>query len=244
MEHHPAGVPALVLLVSSLALGSVTAQAALPPTLDTAAADALLHGEAAGDYHGRQLYGGGDVNGDGYEDLLIGAYGNDAGGNAAGKAYLILGGATHLGGAVSVATAADASWIGEHAGDYASLELAICPDLDADGRDELLIGAYHSSDGGAEAGKIYVVYGRASGWTTGTSLAQADASFSGAAGTATPGTRPARSTWCSGPAGRGAPMRPSRPLRGRPSSGSTRRTGRGAPSPDPATWTETASPTC
>ena len=33
----------------------------------------------------------GDVDGDGYHDLLIGAYGNDDGGTDAGAAYLLLG---------------------------------------------------------------------------------------------------------------------------------------------------------
>ena len=33
----------------------------------------------------------GDVDGDGLDDLLVGAWGNDDGGSLAGKAYLILG---------------------------------------------------------------------------------------------------------------------------------------------------------
>jgi hypothetical protein len=37
------------------------------------------------------LGGGGDVNGDGYDDLLVGAAGSDANGNNAGAAYLVAG---------------------------------------------------------------------------------------------------------------------------------------------------------
>ncbi len=157
----------------------LTARGALPDSLDTSDADAVLHGEAIGDYGGRQVYGGGDVNGDGFDDLLVGAYLNDDGGSAAGKAYLILGDPVRLSGTQSLATVADASWIGEHAGDYASLELAIAPDIDGDGLDDLLIGAYHNSDGGLEAGKVYVVYGRSAGWNVDVSIGTADASFLG-----------------------------------------------------------------
>ena len=41
-------------------------------------------GEAADDFFGRSVSGAGDVNNDGYDDLIVGAYGNDAGGTYAG----------------------------------------------------------------------------------------------------------------------------------------------------------------
>lgn len=40
---------------------------------------------------GEAVGGGGDVNGDGFSDLLIGAPGYDSGCSDAGAAYLILG---------------------------------------------------------------------------------------------------------------------------------------------------------
>jgi len=54
---------------------------------------ALLYtitGEAAGDFFG-SVSAAGDVNNDGYADLIVGAYHNDAGGEEAGRAYVYLG---------------------------------------------------------------------------------------------------------------------------------------------------------
>ena len=60
--------------------------------LDLSAADAKLRGDGGSDYAGRAVAGGGDVNDDGLGDLLVGAYGEDSGGSAAGAVYVILGG--------------------------------------------------------------------------------------------------------------------------------------------------------
>ena len=52
---------------------------------------ASFWGEDTGDYSGYSVAGAGDVNGDGYDDILIGAYMNAEGGDRAGQTYLILG---------------------------------------------------------------------------------------------------------------------------------------------------------
>ena len=61
-------------------------------TLDLAAADGKLTGTSSSDQAGRAVAGVGDLDGDGYGDLLVGAYGEDTGGSAAGAAYILLGG--------------------------------------------------------------------------------------------------------------------------------------------------------
>ena len=53
-----------------------------------------VFGADADDYSGATVSGAGDVNGDGYDDLLIGAFGADGLGNnrpSAGETYVIFG---------------------------------------------------------------------------------------------------------------------------------------------------------
>jgi hypothetical protein len=81
------------LLIGSMHYGSHTGRAYLvlggssPTSMGLGSADAIYTGESTWDYSASGLAGAGDVNGDGYSDLLIGAYGTDS---DRGKAYLVL----------------------------------------------------------------------------------------------------------------------------------------------------------
>jgi hypothetical protein len=157
------------------------ARADLPSSMLDTEADASWSGEAADDYAGRTIAGNGDVNGDGYPDLLVGAYGADDGAAGAGESYLLLGGPSRWSGD-SALSAADASWVGTYAGEYTSLELGLVPDMDGDGFDEIAIGAYNNSQVAYQAGELYLVYGEAgASWGTDVSLSSADASWLGEA---------------------------------------------------------------
>ena len=48
-------------------------------------------GAADFDTSGGSVHVAGDVNNDGFDDIIIGAYGNDAGGSDAGAAYVVFG---------------------------------------------------------------------------------------------------------------------------------------------------------
>ncbi len=126
----------------------------------------------------RTLAGAGDVDGDGHDDLLLGAHENGENGDDAGQAYLLLGGTQSWAADTDVGLA-DASFLGEVAGDHAGRSVALAGDVDGDGLDDLLIGAYDSGDGALEAGQAYLVLGRVSGWAMDTDLGLADASFLG-----------------------------------------------------------------
>ena len=122
--------------------------------------------------------GVGDVNGDGIDDLLIGAYKNDEAGQDAGQAYLILGKTTGWGYGVSL-DQADASFLGEAPDDGAGFRIDGAGDVNADGFRDFLIVSPENGEGGANAGQAYLIFGRAQGWMVDTDLGLADASFLG-----------------------------------------------------------------
>jgi subtilisin family serine protease len=141
-------------------------------------ADASFIGEMQFDYSGYSVAAAGDVNGDGYDDMLIGAYGNDADGSNAGKTYLIFGKAT--GWAMDTPLSqSDASFIGETQSSYSGYSVAPAGDVNGDGFDDILIGAYANNEGGDFSGQTYLIFGKAAGWTNNMSLSMADASFIG-----------------------------------------------------------------
>lgn len=171
------------VIAISFAVGVCAAPGGLwawDPGTDLSVANASFWGEEADDLAGWSVSGAGDVNGDGYDDVLIGAWGNqDGGGVNAGQVYLFLG--QESGWVVDTdLSAADASFWGENAGDSAGITVSGAGDVNRDGFDDILIGASRNRDGGEVcAGKVYLILGKQSGWTTDTNLSTADASFLG-----------------------------------------------------------------
>lgn len=121
------------------------------PTLH-AAPDVTLRGQADGERFGYPLTSVGDVNGDGFADLLVAAPTSDVAGQGAGRAYV------HLGGAV-IDTAPALTIDGEAAGDGFGYYLAGAGDVDDDGYGDLAIVAYLNDSGGVDAGRAYVYRG-------------------------------------------------------------------------------------
>jgi len=141
-------------------------------------ADASFLGEDDNDEAGSSLSGGGDVNGDGFDDILVGAYLNGQGGNSAGKTYLIFGRSTGWSKDVNLSNA-DASFIGERNGEYSGRSVSIAGDINGDGYDDIIIGADGNKQGGDYAGKVYLIFGGVSGWKRDTMLYDLSASFLG-----------------------------------------------------------------
>ncbi|HVZ00519.1 MAG TPA: hypothetical protein VHA35_13510, partial [Dongiaceae bacterium] len=120
-----------------------------------------IHGANIGDAAGLSVSSAGDINGDGYADLLIGAPYAGAG-NTTGAAYVVYG---HAGGFADV----DLSKLdgttgfkldGLAVGDYAGYPVAAAGDVNGDGFADLIVGAYTADPNGVtDAGSSYVIFG-------------------------------------------------------------------------------------
>ncbi|UCF04129.1 MAG: FG-GAP repeat protein [bacterium] len=119
------------------------------PGLD-GTADLVFAGEGPIEYFGGQIDLAGDVNGDGFEDLIIGAK-NFPQQQGIGRAYLYLGGP-------GIDNSADLVLTGETVGDrYGSV--AGIGDVNRDGFSDFIVGANGNDSAAPDAGKAYVYFG-------------------------------------------------------------------------------------
>ena len=128
-----------------------------------------INGIAPGDRTGTSVSRAGDVNGDGIDDIIIGARGADPSGDAAGEAYIVFGDddgfdsdfdLTSLNGTNGFILTGGAE------GDNAGVSVSQAGDVNGDGIDDLLVGAFIADPNGNEnAGETYVVFGTDTGFT-------------------------------------------------------------------------------
>ena len=166
-----------------------------PSTIDlaTTAADLTVFGGDADDYLAdRFSLAQGDFNGDGIDDILVGApkaSGPDNARNNAGEAYVILG-SSDLGGTVDISkNHQDFTVVGAAPGDNLGFVVA-SGDVNGDGIDDILVGARFagSFEGSFEgslinAGEAYVIFGSPDlSGTVDTALGEQDFTVQGAKG--------------------------------------------------------------
>jgi FG-GAP repeat/FG-GAP-like repeat len=120
--------------------------------LPTSPATTLTGPDGASGAFGVSVASAGDVNGDGYADVIIGAY---AVGSDTGRAYL------YLGGAAGLSSSPAATLIGaDGTGGFFGYSVASAGDVNGDGYADVIIGASQAS---SLTGRAYLYLGRAAG---------------------------------------------------------------------------------
>ena len=112
-------------------------------------ADVVLTGEAAGNSFGISVSTAGDVNGDGFSDVIVGAIGYLS---TRGRAYIYFGGA-------AMNNSADVTMTGEAAGNIFGYSVSTAGDVNGDGYSDVMVGA---NNYGGSLGKAYIFFGGAS----------------------------------------------------------------------------------
>jgi hypothetical protein len=124
-----------------------------------------IDGAAGYDSSGNSVAGAGDVNGDGFDDLVIGANGADNNSrSSSGSAYVIYGQASNTNLDLATLTADRGFRIdGAEEYDFAGSSVSGAGDVNGDGRHDVLVGARSATYGDRyQSGSTYVVYGLAS----------------------------------------------------------------------------------
>jgi len=129
-----------------------------------------FNGDSAGDLFGSSVAGPGDVNGDGFADLIVGAHWDDNNGSNAGSARVFSG----KDGSVLY------TFNGDSAGDSFGSSVAGAGDVNHDGWPDLIVGAPYDDDTFTDAGSARVFSGR-DGSILFTCYGESDSDFFGVA---------------------------------------------------------------
>ena len=140
----------------------------------------VLEGIDAGDLLGCSVSTAGDVNGDGYGDILIGASNADPGGIGSGETYVVFGKSESFDASVDLKALDGTNGFvleGIDAGDRSGFSVSTAGDFNGDGYDDILISAPPAVPGGIyKAGETYVVFGKGDSFAASVDLGSLDGS--------------------------------------------------------------------
>ena len=128
----------------------------------------ILNGIAAYDNSGRSVSSAGDINGDGIDDLIIGAFAADPNGGNSGQSYVVFGNSTGFSPTLNLSTLNGTNGFainGIAAYDFSGRSVSSAGDVNGDGIDDLIIGAFAADPNGTSSGQSYVVFGNSTGFS-------------------------------------------------------------------------------
>ncbi len=182
---HKLGRRPLAMALSALLLSGVmnqrAAAQAFPAVINLSSLNGSngfrLDGVAAYDYSGHSVSAAGDINHDGHDDLIVGAYGTDPNGSASGSSFLVFGKATPFAPTLALSGLSGTNGFrlnGVAAFDYAGNSVSAAGDVNGDGIGDLIIGALNADSNGGNSGSSYVVFGKATSAAAALSLSSLD----------------------------------------------------------------------
>ena len=139
----------------------------------------VINGIDSGDRSGGSVSGAGDVNGDGVDDLIIGAIAADPNGNSnAGESYVVFGNQGDFNAVLDLSDLDGSNGFvlnGIESGDISGVSVSGAGDVNGDGVDDIIIGAdFADPNGNSDAGESYVVFGNSSGFGASFDLSNLD----------------------------------------------------------------------
>ncbi len=138
-------------------------------------------GDQAGAGFGWSVAPAGDVNGDGYSDVIVGAPGYDNGESEEGRAFVYLGSAS--GPSTSPTWTAESDQATPGLGPLFGHSVSTAGDVNGDGYSDVVVGAPNYDNGELDEGRAYVYHGSAGGLSTSAAwTAESDQSGAGFAG--------------------------------------------------------------
>ncbi len=136
-----------------------------------------LDGVATGDLSGRSVSSAGDVNGDGFDDVIVGAPIAGPNGTSSGASYVVFGKAGGFSSSLNLSSLNGTNGFrldGAAASDHSGFSVSSAGDVNGDGFDDVIVGAIDAQPNGSDTGASYVVFGKAGGFASSLDLSSLD----------------------------------------------------------------------
>jgi hypothetical protein len=130
----------------------------------------------AGDLSNNSVSSAGDVNGDGFNDVIVGAPFADPNGERSGSSYVVFGKATGFAATLDLSglDGSNGLRLDGTAGDFSGVSVSDAGDVNGDGFDDLIVSVPGADPNGVGSGSSYVVFGKASGFSSTINLSSLD----------------------------------------------------------------------